>query len=288
VRGEFDLIDTFVRALPRAPAPRGPGDDAAVLPGRLCVTTDALVEGVHFTRPFFSLEDIGHKALATNLSDLAAMGAKPTWWLCALALPKGFTQVRALAKGMRPLAKRYGLTLAGGNVTSSLVLSLTLTVAGLARKPMLRSGARPGDALYVGGWLGDAAANFLAQRRPVPLVEEGLIAARYASACIDVSDGLLQDLNHLCKASRVGADLSSSELPVSENVRRHPRGRDLALSGGEDYALVLAVPHPKRAAFERAWPRRVPLRRIGRFTSRRALRLDGKRVAPQGFDHFKR
>jgi len=153
VPGEFKLIDTFVRALPHARAPRGPGDDCAVLPGGLCVTTDALVDSVHFTRPAFSLEDIGHKALATNLSDLAAMGAKPAWWLCALGLPTGFTDVAALARGMRPLARRYGLTLIGGNVTRSPVLSLTLTLAGVAKRPLLRSGARAGDLVYVGGWL---------------------------------------------------------------------------------------------------------------------------------------
>jgi thiamine-monophosphate kinase len=280
--GEFQLIDEFVRALPHARAPRGPGDDCAVLPGGLCVTTDAVVEGVHFTRPFFSLEDIGHKSLATNLSDLAAMGAKPLWWLCALGLPKGFTDVKALARGMQPLARRYGLTLAGGNLTSSPVLSLTLTLAGVAKRPMLRKGARAGDLVYVGGVLGEAAANLKAQRRPLPLVEEGLVAARVAHAAIDVSDGLLQDLKHLLDASKVGAELDSGALPM------RPGTLEKALHGGEDYALVLAIPPSKRRALERAWPGRVPLSCIGRFTKSKALRLDGRAVAPQGFDHFNR
>jgi thiamine-monophosphate kinase len=283
---EFELIDEFVRALPHAQPPRGPGDDAALLPRGLCVTTDALVEGVHFTRPFFSLEDIGHKALATNLSDLAAIGASPTWWLCALGLPKGFLAVRALAAGMRPLARRYGLTLAGGNVTASPVLSVTLTLAGQARRPLLRSGARPKDLLYVGGRLGDAAANFVAQRRPTPLVEEGLVASRFAHAAIDVSDGLLQDVQHLLDASGVGAELQSSALPMSAALRRLPNALELALSGGEDYALVLAVPPSKRRALERVWPRRVPLSCVGRFTTRRGLRLDGRSVSPRGFQHL--
>lgn len=283
---EFELIDEFVRGLPHAKAPRGPGDDAAVLPKGLCVTTDALVEGVHFTRPFFSLDDIGHKSLATNLSDLAAMGATPSWWLCALGLPKGFREVRALAAGMRPLARRYGLTLVGGNVTSSPVLSLTLTVAGQARRPLLRSGARPKDLLFVGGRLGDAAANLLAQRRPTPLVEEGLVAARHANAAIDVSDGLLQDLGHVLAASGVGAELSSAALPMSAPLRRMPNGLELALSGGEDYALVLAVPPSKRRALERSWPGRVPLTCVGHFTARRGLRLDGRKVEARGFQHL--
>lgn len=270
--GEFELIDAFVRALPHAKSPRGPGDDAAVL-GELCVTTDALVEGVHFRRPPFSLEDVGWKALAVNLSDLAAMGAKPSWWLCALGLPKGFSarDLQALARGMRPLAVKHGLTLAGGNVTRSPVLSLTLTVAGTARRPLLRSGARAGDLLYVAGVLGEAVnLRSKAQRRPVPLVDEGLIAARFANAAIDVSDGVLQDLSHVLKASRVGADVTG-EVP--------PRT-------GEDYALLLAVPPRKASALERAWKSRAPLRRIGSFTKKRGLRLDGRPIESRGFDHF--
>jgi thiamine-monophosphate kinase len=272
---EFSLIDSFVRALPHSKSPRGPGDDAAVL-GKLCVTTDALVEGVHFTRPPFTLEEVGYKALAVNLSDLAAMGAKPSWWLCALGLVDGFTQadVEALARGMRPLAVKHRLELAGGNITRSPALSLTLTLAGTAKKPLLRSGAKAGDLIYLAGVIGEAAdLGSLAQRRPIPLVAEGQLAARYATACIDVSDGLLQDLGHVLTASGVGAELDSAALPGK-------------LPGGEDYALVLAVPPRKAKALERAWKSTTRLTRIGAFTKARGLRLDGKPVSPQGFDHF--
>jgi thiamine-monophosphate kinase len=290
---EFDLIDTFVSALPHARAPKGPGDDAAVL-GELCVTTDALVEGVHFTRPPFTLADVGHKALATNLSDLAAMGAKPAWWLCALGLPRGFTarQLRELAAGMRPLARAHGLQLAGGNVSQSPVLSLTLTLAGHAKKPLLRSGARAGDLLYVVGWLGEAAAGRTlpafapAQRRPTPLVAEGLLAARFATAAIDVSDGLLQDLGHVLHASRVGARLEAARLPLRRELLRHRAALDWALRGGEDYALLLAVPGNRAAALERAWKSRTPLTRIGTFTRAPGLHLDGEPVEATGFQHF--
>lgn len=283
--GEFGLIDAFVAALPHPRAPRGPGDDAAVL-GRLCVTTDAVVEGVHFRRPFFSLEDVGHKALAVNLSDLAAMGARPTWWLCALGLPKGFTraQLAALARGMRPLAREHRLQLVGGNVTSSPVLTVTLTVAGEARRPLLRSGARPGDLLFVSGTLGGAAAGLKkasaarAQKRPVPQVRLGRAAARWASAGVDVSDGLLADLGHLCAASRVGAALDGASIP------RHPAATlSQALTGGEDYQLLLAVP-PRHARAARA----LGLSRIGALIRRRGVWLDGARVPEKGFDHFAR
>ncbi len=270
--GEFSLIDAFVSALPHAKSPRGPGDDAAVLRGNLCVTVDALVEGVHFQRPPFTLEDIGHKALAVNLSDLAAMGAKPEWWLCALGLPAGFgePELLELAAGMLPLARRHKLLLAGGNVTKSPVLTLTLTLAGTAKKPLLRTGARPGHLIYVAGVLGEAVdLGSHAQRRPTPLVDEGQLAARFASAGIDVSDGVLQDLGHVLAASRVGADVSG----IPERT-------------GEDYALLLAIPPKKAAAFERAWKFKTPLRRIGAFSKTSGLRLDGRAVEPRGFDHF--
>ncbi len=269
---EASLISTFIRALPHAKTPRGPGDDCAVLRGGLCVTTDAVVDGVHFKRPPFTLEDVGHKALAVNLSDLAAMGAKPEWWLCALGLPDGFGEADAakLAAGMLPLAKQHALELAGGNVTKTPVLTVTLTLAGTAKKPMLRTGAKPSDLVYVAGVLGEAAKlDSLAQRRPTPLVEEGLVAARYASAAIDVSDGVLLDLGRVLEASKVGAEISS----VPEQT-------------GEDYALLLAVPAKKAKAFERAWKSKQPLRCIGTFTKRRGLKVDGQEVEPRGWDPF--
>jgi len=270
---EFELIDAFVEAFDVPPAPLGPGDDCAVLPpsrATTCVTTDALVEGVHFTRRAFSFEDVGHKALAVNLSDLAAMGARPRWMVCALGLPKDVTvtELRAVARGMAALAKVHGVQLLGGNVTSALQLSLTLTVSGelpRGRRALVRSGARPGDVLYVSGMLGDAAAGVelfaahrpvpralaLAQRRPSPHLAWALAAAPFASAAIDVSDGLLQDLGHVCRASRVGADLEREALPLSAALRRAcspERALHLALTGGEDYVLLVSVPERRAAA----------------------------------------
>lgn len=250
---ELSLIDAFVAELPHAKTPFGPGDDAAVLPrlkGQTCVTTDATVEGVHFSRPAFSLEDVGRKALAVNLSDLAAMGATPRWWLCALEVPKGFRaeDARALARGMAPLARAHGLTLVGGNVTAGPVLGLTLTLGGESPKPLLRSAARPGDVLLLTGPLGAAAAGLRAlregrttgsdvdaQRRPTPHVADGLLARRFARAALDVSDGLLLDAWRLAGASRVKVSLRSDWLPLAGTLED-------ALSGGEDYVLLLAVP----------------------------------------------
>lgn len=354
---EFALIDEFLACFPRVPAPRGPGDDCAVLPAsreQSCLTTDAVVEGVHFTRRTFSLEDVGHKALAVNLSDLAAMGARPAWMLCALGLPARVpvAEVRALGRGMAALARQHRVELLGGNVTRAQELSVTLTLGGFipaGRRPMLRSGGRPGDWLYVSGPLGDAAAGLdalglkralrrtqrerkapeplspgevdgrfftsrtrgeaqgqrmdrsehqrdgvaalmQAQRRPAAHVAFGLAAAPYASAAIDVSDGLVQDLGHVCERSRCGADLASEAVPLSSALLDYAGTRAAALrwalGGGEDYVLLLAVRPSRRAAFERALSRFAPTR-VGRLTSGRGVRVDGRPFrGHRGFAHL--
>jgi thiamine-monophosphate kinase len=313
--GEFASIEAFVGEFPRLRAPFGPGDDAAVLSssaGRLCVTTDAVVEGVHFRRADGPLEDVGHKALAVNLSDLAAMGARPRWFLCALAAPSlTRAEARALGRGMAALARRYRVKLLGGNVTRARELSLTLTAAGTALKPLLRSSGKPGDVLYVSGTLGGARLGLSSlsgrlgrrfvsaerrQRRPEPRVALGLLAARYASCAMDVSDGFLQDVVALLAASRVGADVEVARLPVDPEVARaFPRpGQALrtALIGGEDYELLLGVPEKRARAFERACARaRQRVQAVGRLVRRRGLRLldaDGRllNLRPSGFDHF--
>ena len=242
---EFDLIQAFLKNFPRGQRVRlGPGSDCAavsVAPGmQLVATTDAVVEGVHFDFPRFSPEDVGHKALAVNLSDLAAAGARPRWFLCALAVPKSghvLQIARRISRGMAALGRASGCALIGGNVTAAAEWSITITALGEARRPLARHGARPGDAVAVIGSLGDAAAGLRsypspiaarAQRRPVPLVREGLIATRFASAAIDVSDGFLQDLGHLCDESGVGAVVECSSLPLGRAARRLPpprRGR---------------------------------------------------------------
>ncbi|RYZ42223.1 MAG: thiamine-phosphate kinase [Myxococcaceae bacterium] len=309
--GEFDLIQRFLACFPRARVPVGPGDDCAVLApskGALCVTTDAVVEDVHFTRATFSPGDIGHKALAVNLSDLAAMGATPRWFVCALALPRDFParHLSALGRGMAALAKAHRIALVGGNFTSARELSVTLTATGeLSHPPITRAGARPGDLLYVSGTLGDARLGLQQlqaglrrgsavrrQRRPEPRVALGRLAARFASAGLDVSDGLAQDLGHLCAASGVGVTLELARLPLSPAVRA-VLGPEGALQGGEDYELLLAVPPSKAPAFERACARAgEPVTAIGVLTRERRWTLkDGAGrllTPPAGFDHFAR
>ena len=270
MRGEFSLIERFLSLFPRARVPVGPGDDCAVLAptrGALCVTTDAVVEDVHFTRAAFSSEDIGHKALAVNLSDLAAMGATPRWFVCALALPRDFPEreLRGLARGMSALAREHRIALVGGNFSSARELSITITAAGELQRPRgdsLGRTARP-PPLYVRS-AGRGAARvdrtsqagkrrspaILRQRRPIPRVALGRLAARFASAGMDISDGLAQDLGHLCEASRVGAEVELAHLPLSPRSPCGP-GRG-AGPGGRRGLRAAARRSPERAPGLRA------------------------------------
>jgi len=310
--GEFRLIRAFTRALPsRGHGVRvGVGDDAAVLAlprgEDLVATVDAVVEGVHLdagATPF----DWGWKALAVNLSDLAAMGARPLWALVALALPpEAAGRATGIARGIAACARSAapGLAVVGGNVSRAEQASVTVTVLGAVapRRAMLRSGARPGDVVAVTGTLGDAALGLRPgadrsllrrQRRPVPRLDVGRALAPIARAGIDVSDGLAADLGHVCRASAVGAEIEVALLPLSPAARREPRAAAIAaaLGGGEDYELCLAIP-PSRLERARAAARRagVALTAIGRFVRGRGVTVRdaaGRRVRPPaGHDHM--
>jgi thiamine-monophosphate kinase len=315
---EFALIDRFVRHFPRrGPGlSLGPGDDCALLrpaPGReLCVTTDTVRQGAHFG-PRFGAADVGHKALAVNLSDLAAMGARPRWFLAAIELPARVapTFVDGLGRGMAALARKHQCLLAGGNLCRGPGVAVTITAIGdiPTGRATRRDGLRAGDLLVVTGSLGLAALGLRtlrrsrrdrgvaaaerAQLRPEPRVAAGLAARGLATAGIDISDGLSQDLGHLCAASGCGAEVWAERLPTSSGVAARRDWLTLCLSGGEDYELLLGV-----AA--RSWPK---LRRrlgrsgtpavvIGRALARPGLWLaDGpggpvKRLPPRGFNHF--
>ena len=314
-RNELELIDRFVRRFERGGRGlvAGPGDDCAILrPTRgmeICATTDTVREGVHFG-PRFLPGDIGHKALAVNLSDLAAMGASPRWFLVALELPPCWTgpRIDALAAGMARLAAIHGCHLAGGNVCRADALAITLTALGElpAGTALRRDGLRPGDLLAVTGRLGSAALGLrrlrrrrgggeeeLAQLRPEPRVAVGLAARGIASAAIDLSDGLAQDLPRLCRASSCGAEIWAEALPVSRAVARQRDRLELCLGGGEDYELLLGLSEGRLPELLRRVARvGVPLTVIGRATKGRALRLSarqGEALGPlpeRGWAHF--
>lgn len=309
--GEFELIDLFTRTLPlRGEGVLvGVGDDAAVLRPprgeRLVATADAIFEGVHFDRRF-EPPDVGWKALAVNLSDLAAMGARPLWALVALALPRATRpeRVAGIARGLGACARRHGVTVVGGNVSRARQLSLTVTVVGAAAHPLRRDGARPGDVLLLSGTVGDAALGLrrgaspsLArrQRRPTPRLALGRALHGIASAAIDVSDGLVQDLGHLCRASNVGAIVRLEDVPLSAAYRRATRRAAdpwaPALSGGEDYELCVSVPARKVAAALAAARRAgTPLAVVGAILVGAGVRVVDREGAPhrvrRGHDHL--
>ncbi|HET7035357.1 MAG TPA: thiamine-phosphate kinase [Thermomicrobiaceae bacterium] len=299
--GEFDLIEQLGRVLsPKAGSPvtLGIGDDAALWqprPGRQQVaTTDLLVEYVDFRLEWLEWEDLGYKALAVNLSDLAAMGAWPRLALVSLGL-RGIERDREiieLYRGMDELARRERVDIAGGDVSKSDTVFISVTAIGdvpLNQRVLTRSGAHVGDVLAVTGPLGLAAAGLRvmqqsipwvdgspamrrAQLRPVPRLREGRLLARLgASAAMDLSDGLLGDLPKLCAASDVSALVDAVRLPIPSAVRwAFPDWLDLALRGGEDFELLFTAPRDVYVKIERAFPRRGlrPPVRIGEIVPR--------------------
>ena len=311
--GEFQLIERFTRTFLAGTGVRvGIGDDAAVLrppPGHdLVATVDAVVAGVHFDAGF-SPEDVGWKSLAVNLSDLAAMGARPLWALVALATPpdSDLHWLERVGRGIARCARRHRTSVVGGNVTAAGQTSLTVTAVGVVKRgrALLRSGARAGDLLVVSGSLGDAALGLSPgaapklrdrQRRPLPRLVLGQGAAGVARAAIDISDGLLQDLGHLCEASGTGARVELDRLPLSRAYRAATKGRadplEEALSGGEDYELLLAVPPARlRALQEVARRARTPVAVIGEMEAKAGIRVvkgggSLHRPSRAGHDHF--
>ncbi|CAI0937041.1 thiamine-phosphate kinase [Serratia ficaria] len=277
--GEFDLIARYFDRFKsvRRDVQLGIGDDCALLTVAekqlLAVSTDTLVAGVHFL-PDIDPADLGYKALAVNLSDLAAMGADPAWLSLALTLPDvNEAWLKAFSDSLFEQLNYYGMQLIGGDTTRG-PLSMTLTIQGLipAGRALTRSGARIGDWIYVTGTLGDSAAGlaiiqdrlqvadatargYLIGRhlRPQPRVLQGQALRDLASSAIDISDGLISDLKHVLKASECGARIDLDELPLSQALSSQADADQAlrwALAGGEDYELCFTVPEINRGALE--------------------------------------
>lgn len=320
--GEFSLIARYfdrVRTA-RLDVETGIGDDCALLnvPEKqtLAISTDTLVSGIHFL-PDIDPRDLGYKALAVNLSDLAAMGATPAWLTLALTLPEvDEAWLAAFSDSLFEQLSYYEMQLIGGDTTRG-PLSMTLGIHGLvpAGRALKRAGARPGDWIYVTGTPGDSAAglailqkqlqvsdaqcaDYLVQRhlRPTPRVLQGQALRDRASAAIDLSDGLISDLGHILKASDCGARVELNDLPLSEQLRSVTtleQAQRWALSGGEDYELCFTVPELNRGALDVALGHLgVPFTCIGQVmppSEGMQFVRDGEPVTLnwKGYDHFK-
>ncbi|MGN6518888.1 MAG: thiamine-phosphate kinase [Dokdonella sp.] len=324
---EFDLIE-LIRTrctVARADVRLGVGDDAAVLavpPGHeLAVSTDTLVAGVHFPSGT-AARDLGWKALAVNLSDLAAMGAIPAWSLLSLTLPDADREfVAGFIEGYAELAAQHGVALVGGDTTRG-PLAVGVTVHGFVApgRALRREGAQVGDLVFVTGTLGDAAAGLrcldrrdahahalfnappdtreaLVERlnRPIPRIAAGTALRDVASACIDVSDGLLADLGHIAERSGVGLEIDAGALPASSALLAlFERDERLVLqaTGGDDYELAFCVPPARAGEVHRDLARLgCGATRIGRVVAGERVRMfdgDGSELVPEhsGWDHF--
>jgi thiamine-monophosphate kinase len=315
VAPEFDLIERIRRrATVRDDVILGIGDDAAIVQvpagKQLVIAADTINRGIHFpdnTAP----ADIGWKALAVNLSDLASMGAEPAWCTLSLSLPAGdIAWVDAFLDGFLELARQHRVALIGGDTTRG-PLSVSVTVHGFVEpgRALRRSGARVGDDVWVTGTLGEATAALMQWRggavvdkdlrarldRPTPRVATGVLLGPVAHACVDVSDGLLADLQHICEASGVGSEVELESLPASPALIAAfdaQRRQATQATGGDDYELCFTAPQDARDAVERiAVLSATPITRIGRILASRgtrALRADGSEwIAPSaGFVHF--
>lgn len=309
---EFDIIREFFQRCADAPDLRvGIGDDGAVLRPRpgfdQVVVTDTLVEGRHFP-PEFAPADIGWRVLAVNLSDMAAMGASPRFAFLNLALPRADREwLHGFTEGFFELAQAAGVVLAGGDTTEGpLCISVTLLGEVPQDAALLRSGARAGDRICISGQPGEAMAGLdqllagtMPQdrtlidrfRRPQPRLALGRALTGKASAAIDVSDGLLADLGHMLDASKQGARIDLSQLPVSAALKSHAENAvDYVLAGGDDYELCFCIA-PDRLALLRAQDVACDVHDIGEVLAEPGLKVidvDGNEYHParQGWEHF--
>ena len=310
---EFEIIERYFKKKMKQTA-LGVGDDAAMIHVRnnyqLAISSDMLIENIHFlknTNP----SHLGWKSLAVNLSDIAAMGAIPKWATLSISLPKiNHTWLKKFSKGFFKCADKFGIDLIGGDTTKG-PLSISITIMGESKKDeaLLRSGAKINDDIWVTGQLGLASmglANLQGQLKlpprikmkciraleiPTPKTFLGSYLSRYANSCIDISDGLIQDLKHILKASKVGASLLLNDIPCEKFIHTSKQYQ-FVLNGGDDYELLFTAAKKNRPFIKKiAKKTNTPVTMIGNITKKKALNIlseQGKSIKfnPKGFDHF--
>ena len=310
---EFEIIERYFKKKMRQTA-LGIGDDAAMINVQknyqLAISSDMLVENTHFlknTNP----SHLGWKSLAVNLSDIAAMGATPKWATLSLSLPKiNHAWLKKFSEGFFKCADKFGIDLIGGDTTKGS-LSISITIMGEIKKntSLLRSGAKINDDIWVTGRLGLAAMGLAnlqgklklpprlkikcirALETPSPKTSLGAYLPRYANSCIDISDGLMQDLRHILKASKVGATLLLNQIPCEKFIQASKQYQ-FALNGGDDYELLFTAAKKNRSQIKKIAKRtNTPVSVIGSITENQVLQIlneQGKSIKfnPKGFDHF--
>jgi thiamine-monophosphate kinase len=317
--GEFGLIDLLTKMAGGEKDERllvGIGDDAAAWRGDESIqlaTVDSFIQDVHFPSSLAPWKDLGWKALAANLSDIAAMGGTPRYALVSLALPDNteVDDVTALYSGMLELGREYGVAIIGGDISRAPIVVITITILGSSQKKQVltRSAARPGELVAVTGELGAAAAGLemLKQKlkfdpqataflrnaflHPNPRIAEGqLLADQGVKTAIDISDGLIADLGQICKASQVGARIEVERVPIEPMVKARfgEKSAELALSGGEDYELLFAAGAEVIDKVKRAAP--CPITTIGEIVAGKGVttvdRQGNPLVVKGGWEHF--
>ncbi|MDG2017998.1 MAG: thiamine-phosphate kinase [Porticoccaceae bacterium] len=316
---EFSLISNFFKELTgQQDVAVGIGDDAAIInttkDHQIAVATDTLVASVHFPEDA-TAEQIATRALCVNLSDMAAMGAIPKWFTLSLCMPKEWVSsewLQGFSQGLARVADQYNVSLIGGDTTAGpLTISITVLGENPIGQSLCRDGAKPDDIIYVSGTLGDGAAALhqllnstlkkndrLIERfyQPQPQIDLGIGLRAYASACIDISDGLIADLGHLCKASGVTALINSQLLPIHPDIKQAHSGqsRSWALTGGDDYQLCFTVPLNQQADFEYwADSNNFDVNAIGNMIpldhNQDYLKIDNQKVSitAGGYSHFR-
>lgn len=317
---EFNIINKYFnhQTIARSDVMRGIGDDCAIIAPsphqQLAITTDTLVLDVHFSNDI-AAKDLGYKALAVNLSDLAAMGATPAWAMLALTLPTYDAEwLEAFCNGFFELAEKYHLQLIGGDLTQG-PLSITIQAIGTlpSNQALLRSGAKPGDLIYVTGTLGDAGAalSFLKNPKPIlktdstvlltklyrpePRIEIGKQLLNIAHAAIDISDGLVADLSHILKQSNIGANINIDTLPLSETLKRYFSKKEalhFALTSGDDYELCFTISTDQKESVEKKLSQlNCRYTCIGTTTETKTLTIHDQNGKPyhgsiSGYQHF--
>ena len=316
---EFSLISNFFKELTsQQDVAVGIGDDAAIINNKtdhqIAIATDTLVASVHFPGDA-SAEQIATRALCVNLSDMAAMGATPKWFTLSLSMPQELVStewLQGFSQGLATVADQYQVSLVGGDTTAG-PLTISITVVGEIPigQALCRNGSKPNDIIYVSGTLGDGAAappqltestlkknDRLIKRfyQPQPQIDLGISLRDFASACIDISDGLIADLGHLCKASEVTALINSQALPIHDDIKQafSEQSINWALTGGDDYQLCFTVPSNQQVEFEQwADANNFDVNAIGNMIpldhNQDYLKIDNQTVSitAGGYSHFK-